>query len=78
MLKNIVFAIVVLGVVALLYSLSTKEFLPIPSDENHINIIHKEECRDCHTEKGEHPLSKEHPPKDQCLKCHERDIKSEK
>ena len=59
-------------------ALSTKEFLPVPSDENHINIIHKEECRDCHTEKGEHPLSKEHPPKDQCLKCHERDIKSEK
>jgi hypothetical protein len=77
MLKNMVFAVVILGIVALLYSLSTKEFLPIPPDENHKNIIPEEECQDCHREKGENPLSKEHPPKHQCFECHEREIKSE-
>ena len=77
MLKNIIFVIVILGIVALLYTLSTEEFLPIPSDEIHINIISEEECQDCHREDGEHPLSKEHPPKHQCLKCHERELNSD-
>lgn len=74
MLKNIIFAAVIAGIVVLLYTLSMEEFPPIPSDKDHINITIEERCSDCHGEDREHPLSREHPPKHQCLKCHERDL----
>jgi hypothetical protein len=72
MKKSIVFAAVVLFVIALLYMLSRKEFAQIPADEKHINITEKMKCLECHAPGGEIPLKKEHPPKDQCFECHKR------
>ncbi len=71
MMKHIVFVVIILSLFILLYSLSQKEYIPFPSDENHISITKEEMCLDCHSEGGEYPRKKEHPPKEQCLRCHE-------
>jgi len=78
MRKNIVFAGVIIFILALLYFLSTEEFVQIPLDKEHINITNEKVCLDCHGEGRKNQLSKEHPPKYQCLKCHKRALKSEK
>jgi hypothetical protein len=70
MRNNIFFVAIVLFIATLLYTLSRKEFLPIPADEQHIRINVKEKCLECHDRDRIAPLKKEHPPKDQCFECH--------
>ena len=74
MLKNIIFAVVIAGIVILLYVLSMKEYPHIPPDKDHINITTEEGCNDCHGKDRDQSLSREHPPKYHCLKCHEREL----
>ncbi|MEN8263079.1 MAG: hypothetical protein ABFR82_06410 [Nitrospirota bacterium] len=78
MKKNVVFAAVIIFVVALLYALSLDEYIPIPNDEEHIGLNKEEECTPCHGEDSGTPLSKEHPPKYSCLKCHEKGAEDKK
>ena len=78
MIKNIIFAAVIVFIVVLLYIISIEKFALVPSDKDHINIVTEEACLDCHGEERENPLSKEHPPKHQCFECHERGLESEK
>lgn len=72
MKKNILFAVVVLIVVSVLYFLSLENVVPIPADDTHAGIQDEEQCFDCHGEGREYARKKDHPPKDQCLKCHRR------
>jgi hypothetical protein len=75
--KNIIFMAILILVVMLLYLFSTEEIVPIPYDREHAGV-NEEGCLDCHGVGRENPygvgrenpLSKEHPPKFQCLKCH--------
>ncbi len=69
MKKNIVFAVSVLLIVAVLYIVSTEEIVPVPLDREHQNKA-ETTCLECHGENREHQLKKEHPPKYQCLQCH--------
>jgi len=71
-MKNLVFAIVVIGIVAFLYVLSTKNVVPIPADAAHASISEEAGCFSCHGEGKEFARKKDHPPKDHCFKCHER------
>jgi hypothetical protein len=73
MRKNIYFVILTISVVTLLYFLSLETVVPIPPDENHMDITDEIICFDCHGEDKEYPRKKEHPPKDQCFKCHKLD-----
>lgn len=72
MRKNIIFLAIVILIAALLYSLSTKKVVQIPSDEKHANVVEEKICFDCHAEDKGNPLKKNHPPKYQCFKCHKR------
>ncbi|TNF56176.1 hypothetical protein EP227_01105 [bacterium] len=69
MKKNIIFIAILIIVVTLLYLFSTEEIVPIPYDREHAGVS-EEGCMDCHGVDRENPLSKEHPPKYQCMKCH--------
>jgi hypothetical protein len=71
MKKNFIFIAVTALVILLLYLLSTENVVPIPFDENHMAVNKEEMCLNCHDENKEYPRKKEHPPKDQCFKCHE-------
>jgi hypothetical protein len=73
MKKNLLFAAACFILFIILYTLSVKQFVPIPNDDNHEGIIQKEACLECHGKDGQSPLNKDHPPKDQCFKCHERE-----
>jgi hypothetical protein len=70
MIKNIIFAAVVIGIFTLLYVLSTEVVVPIPSDDSHIGIKEEATCFECHGEGQEYARKKDHPPKDRCFKCH--------
>ena len=78
MKKNFVFAAVIIFVVTLLYTLSLDEYIPLPHDEEHIDLNDEKECMTCHGEDGGTPLSKDHPPKYRCLKCHEKGAENKK
>jgi hypothetical protein len=69
MKKNIIFIAILILVVVLLHLFSTEEIVPIPYDLEHAGV-NEEGCMDCHGVGRENPLSREHPPKFQCLKCH--------
>jgi hypothetical protein len=56
MKKNIIFIVFLMLVFLLLYLLHAG--------------LNEEECMDCHGVGRENPLSREHPPKFQCLRCH--------
>ena len=70
MIRNIIFAAVVIGIVTLLFVLSTKTVVPIPADESHAGIVEEAACFECHGEGKEYARTKDHPPKDRCFKCH--------
>jgi hypothetical protein len=72
MKKNILFIVIALSIIASLYLVSRKQFVPIPADEQHIGVTVKEECLKCHGPGKISPLKKDHPPKDQCFECHKR------
>lgn len=78
MTKNIIFAAVVIALVAFLYFLSSKPVVPIPADDSHISIQEETACFECHGEGKEYARKKDHPPKDQCFKCHKRAGKQNK
>ncbi len=71
MLKNIIFVLIIVSVVALLNFFSSKRFIPFPPDETHMSITEEYMCFECHSEDGEYPQKEDHPPKEQCFKCHE-------
>jgi len=70
MVKNIIFAAVVIGIFSLLYFLSTETVVPIPADDSHLGIQEEAACFECHGEGKEYARRKDHPPKDRCFKCH--------
>lgn len=58
-------------VIILLYMLSAKKIAPVPFDDKHAGITEEKKCFDCHAPGRDEPLSKKHPPKFECFKCHE-------
>jgi hypothetical protein len=71
-LKHIFYLAIILIVPLTLYILSLETVIPTPSDEYHEGITEEIKCFDCHGDDKEYPRKKEHPPKDQCFKCHKR------
>jgi len=71
-MKNTVgFAVFVLGVLSLLFFLSTSKKVPlIPADALHSGITTNDGCAACHGPGKRSPLLPTHPPKEQCLVCH--------
>ena len=72
MIKKIFYFLLILTVPLILYLLSLKTVLPIPSDDAHKGITEEKACFECHGEGKEYARKKSHPPKDQCLQCHKR------
>lgn len=72
--KDIAFIVGILAVVGVLYYLSAtgKKIPPIPQDEAHVSVLTEAGCLDCHGEGGPIPRKPEHPPKDECFKCHKQ------
>ena len=70
MKKNMLFIVIVILVISVLYVFSTKKISPVPFDEKHAGITEEKKCFDCHASDKETPLSKKHPPKFECFKCH--------
>jgi hypothetical protein len=70
-MKNTFFFIIfVLAVVGILYLISGKKYPPMPSDPIHNIAAADFMCNECHGPQGKFPKKPEHPPKDECLKCH--------
>ena len=70
MILHVVRFVFVLAVLGLLYAVSGNRAPRIPDDELHAIFDDVQLCRECHNPEGVAPLIEEHPPKDQCLKCH--------
>ena len=70
MLKHISYLALILIVPATLYILSLEKVIPIPPDDAHAGVTEVKTCFECHGEGQEYARKKEHPPKDQCFKCH--------
>ncbi|UCD35262.1 MAG: hypothetical protein JSU90_00050 [Nitrospiraceae bacterium] len=70
MTKKLFYFLVILIVPLILYLLSLETIIPMPPDDSHAGLTREAECFECHGEGKEYARKKEHPPKDQCLKCH--------
>jgi hypothetical protein len=70
--NDILFAVGVVAVVAVLYVLSVSGKKPpdIPPDMDHVAAKTKEDCKACHDKDKISPLPQGHPFKDQCPECH--------
>jgi hypothetical protein len=66
------FPLMIVLVIGVLLILSKKKFVLLPHDAVHAGLTNNVSCIGCHSEGGESPLSKRHPPKEQCLTCHKR------
>jgi len=44
----------------------------IPADAAHAGLETNEACAPCHAAGGRSPLRETHPPKEQCVLCHQR------
>jgi len=70
-MKNTLFFIIfVLAIVSILYFISGKKYPQMPSDPIHSGATVDSMCNGCHGPKGKFPKKPQHPPKDECLKCH--------
>jgi hypothetical protein len=69
-MKSILYLLLILTVPLILYILSLETVSPTPYDEEHINAKTVQDCFECHGDDKEYARSKDHPPKDQCFKCH--------
>jgi len=65
-----VFVAFVLVVLGFLYAISGTRSPRIPEDANHAVFNNEALCLRCHRLTGEAPRKPDHPPKDECLKCH--------
>jgi len=63
------FVAAVLGGLALLSSRGSHP-PPLPDDGDH-RTLSNDHCDPCHGPRSPSPLKKDHPPKPQCLTCHE-------
>ncbi|MGO9377782.1 MAG: hypothetical protein ACLP29_04415 [Dissulfurispiraceae bacterium] len=70
MKNTLFFLIFVLVIVGILYSLSGKKYPQMPSDPVHRGATEESMCNECHGPQGKFPRKPEHPPKDECFKCH--------
>jgi hypothetical protein len=70
MKKQLQYFALICVVPAILYILSLEKVIPMPVDETHANLTEIAQCFECHGEGKEYARKKEHPPKDQCFKCH--------
>lgn len=68
-LSFIAFAIVVIGI---LFLVSGDRSPRIPEDVKHAGLMEDSLCTPCHGPEKEFARKAEHPPKDECLKCHKR------
>ena len=73
-MKNNISLIVAAAVVLLiLFFLSSGKKAPlVPADEVHKTSFTNEGCVECHAPGKQAPLKAAHPPKEQCLICHEK------
>ena len=70
-LKHIVvYAVFVLAVLGILYSISGQRAPRIPDTEWHQDFSNAAICPDCHSPGGKEPLPSNHPPKTNCPECH--------
>lgn len=70
MKQTIAFLVFVALVVGLLFALSGERANRIPEDRNHAVWDRNDLCLDCHGPEGLLPRGPDHPPKDDCIKCH--------
>ena len=61
------------AVLLLLFFLSSSGKKPplIPADAIHAGLRTNEDCTPCHAPGRQSPLKETHPPKEQCIVCHE-------
>jgi cytochrome c553 len=75
MKNTIIFVVFMLVVVGFLYSISGKRYAQIPRNAAHQVEDEVGTCMTCHGEGKVNALSRQHPPKYECFKCHKRSRK---
>jgi len=71
--KTVRFLVAAVLLVAALALVSRRTQPPVlPVDAAHRDLGSNQDCTPCHAEGAANPLSREHPPKDDCLHCHPR------
>ncbi len=70
MKNSLIFALFVIAVIAILFLLPRKEVPLLPSDTAHLQTTVEKDCLICHGKDAPNPLSRKHPPKFACFKCH--------
>lgn len=70
MKRQLLYLALICVVPAILYFLSLEKVIPMPVDDAHANLTEISQCFECHGEGMEYARKKEHPPKDECFKCH--------
>ncbi|MDH4233347.1 MAG: hypothetical protein OEW04_15120 [Nitrospirota bacterium] len=70
MKRQLLYFALICVVPAILYVLSLEKVIPTPVDDTHAGLTEEIQCFECHGEGRDNARKKEHPPKDQCFKCH--------
>ena len=65
-----IFGVMALAIVGLLFSVSGSKAPRIPDNADHLIFNDNRACLPCHGPEGTAPRLETHPPKDQCLTCH--------
>jgi hypothetical protein len=72
MKNNILFAVIIMVIIAVLYLVSGSKSPQIPLDDIHSAAVTEQDCLNCHGEGKAFVWKPGHPPKDQCFLCHKR------
>jgi hypothetical protein len=72
MKSALLFVVFVALILGFFFAISGTRAPYIPPDEAHQSVLSEAVCRACHAPGQEAALKKDHPPKEQCLKCHKR------
>jgi hypothetical protein len=76
MKNTLIFIALVIAVIAFLFLLPKKEVPLIPANEAHLQAMTESDClKKCHDRYAQASLSKKHPPKFACFKCHKKERK---
>ena len=70
MKNTALFVLFVLAVIVVLFLLPRRPVPAIPQDKSHRQVLLEKDCLECHGKDAQNPLSKKHPPKFACFKCH--------
>lgn len=70
MKRQLLYFALICSVPVIFYFLSLEKVISTPIDETHAGLTEEIQCFECHGEGEDYARKEEHPPKDECFKCH--------